>query len=144
MSDFIKEWFSWFEKGIESVNQKEQEKFFGVCGKHCVETGIMKLYKEIYDKSCSDFDVFFSKLNEMKYVGGKVVSSGKIYEITFPSCYCDLYTEGYVQTSAICECSRQSIIYVMNTLNPELEYAVDKLTTILSGDSECRFSITII
>ena len=67
MSDFVKEWFGWFEKGIEQVDQKEKEKFFSVCGMHCAETGIIKLYKDIYDKSCSNMDGFFSKFDDMKY-----------------------------------------------------------------------------
>lgn len=145
MHDFIVKWFSWFEKGIERIDQKEKEKFFSICGRRCAETGIIKLYKDIYDKSCNNLDMFFSKyINNMKYVGGKVISPGEIYEITFPDCYCDLYNKGFVETDAICECSRQSILYVMRTFNPELEYEVEKVTTVLNGDKECRFRVTIV
>jgi hypothetical protein len=48
------------------------------------------------------------------------------------------YTKGYVQTDAICECSRQRILYVMRTLNLELEYEVKKISTVIGGDAECR------
>ncbi len=144
MTDFVKEWFGWFEKGIEQVDQKEKEKFFRVCGMHCAETGIIKLYKDVYDKSCNNLDMFFSKFSEMKYIGGKIISPGKVYEITFPDCYCDLYIKGYVQTAAICECSRQSILYVLRTLNPELEYEVEKVSTVINGDKECCFRVTIV
>jgi hypothetical protein len=142
--DFVKEWFAWFEKGIKQVDQKEKEKFFRVCGMHCAETGIIKLYKDIYDKSCSNMDGFFSKFDDMKYIGGRIISPGKTYEITFPECYCDLYTKGYVQTDTICECSRQSILYVLKTLNPELEYDVEKISTVINGDDECCFRVTIV
>lgn len=144
MPDFVKEWFAWFEKGIKQVDQKEKEKFFRVCGMHCAETGIIKLYKDIYDKSCSNMDGFFLKFDDMKYIGGRIISPGKTYEITFPECYCDLYTKGYVQTDTICECSRQSILYVLKTLNPELEYDVEKISTVINGDDECCFRVTIV
>lgn len=144
MPDFVKEWFGWFEKGIEQVDHKEKEKFFSVCGQRCADTGMVKLYKDIYDQSNNDFDVFFSKFEDMKYFGGRVISPGKIYEITFPDCYCDLYTKGYVHTDAICECSRQSILYVLKTLNPELEYEVEMLSTVINDDEECRFRVTIV
>ncbi|NLP16355.1 MAG: hypothetical protein GX379_04890 [Clostridiales bacterium] len=144
MPDFVKEWFSWFEKGIEQVDQKEKEKLFSVCGMHCAETGVIKLYKDIYDKSCNNLDTFFGKFEDMKYVKGKVITPGKVYEIIFPDCYCDLYTKGYVHTDSICECSRQSILYVLKTLNSENEYEVEKLSTVISGDKECRFRVTIV
>ena len=144
MPEFVKEWFDWFEKGIEQIDQKEKEKFFSVCGMHCAETGIMKIYKDIYDKSCNGLDGFFSKFDDMKYIGGKVISPGRIYEITFPECYCDLYIKGYAQTDVICECSRQSILYVLKKLNAELKYEVEKISTVINGDKECRFRVTII
>lgn len=144
MSDFIKEWFGWFEKGIEQFDQREKEKFFSVCGRRCADTGIVKLYKDFYDNSCSDLDMFFSKFTNMKYVGGKIISPGKIYEITFPDCYCDLYTKGYVRTDVICECSRQSILYMLKTVNPEFEYEVETVSTVISGDEECCFRVTVV
>ena len=144
MTDFITEWFVWFEKGIEQLEQKEKEKFFSVCGMHCVETGIIKLYKDIYDKAGNNYDAYFTKFQGMKNIGGKVISPGKIYEITYPDCYCDLYKKGLVQTDVICECSRQSILYVLKALNPELEYEVEKLSSVINGDKECCFRVTIV
>lgn len=144
MTDFITEWFSWFEKGIDQLDQKEKEKFFRVCGMHCVETGIIKLYKDLYDQAGHNFDTYFTKFQEMKHIGGKVITPGKVYEITYPDCYCDLYTKRLVQTDVICECSRQSILYVLRTLNPELEYEVVRLSSVISGDKECRFKVTIV
>lgn len=145
MPSFIKEWFSWFEKGMDQIDQKEKEKFFSICGRHCAETGIVKLYKDTYDQTCGNFDLFINKyINKMKYVGGKVISPGKIYEITFPDCYCELYNKGYVQTDVICECSRQSILHILRTFNNELEYEVERISSVLNGDKECCFRVTII
>lgn len=144
MYDFVKEWFGWFEKGIEQLDQNQKEKFFSVCGMRCVETGIIKLYKDLYDKAGNDYDKYFTEFKGMKNIGGKVITPGRVYEITYPDCYCDLYTKGFVQTDVICECSRQSICYVLRTLNPELEYKVERLSSVIRGDKECRFRVTIV
>jgi hypothetical protein len=88
--------------------------------------------------------VFFSRLKEMECVAGNVIKPKKIYEIIFPHCVCNLHTLGYIHSDCICECSRQSIIYVIKSLNPDIEIQVDKLSTVLNGDHECRFCITII
>lgn len=94
--------------------------------------------------SGKDLDTFFILLNEQEGLVGKVIKTGKVYEVTYPKCYCDLYVEGYVRSDAICECSRQSILFVMDTLVPGIGVEVEKLATVLGGDSECRFRITVL
>lgn len=144
MSEFIKEWFGWFEKAISCMDLKEKEKFFCTCGRNCADSGIIKMYEEQFIENGQDLDAFFISFRDNQYVGGIVIEAGRIYEITFPDCYCDLYTLGYVNSDYICECSRQSIIYVMNTLKPDTKFHVEKLSTVIGGDKECRFRITVI
>lgn len=143
MSDFLMDWFRGFEKGINDLSQEEKEKLFYKCGRNCADTGIINVYKKLFVDSGKELDTFFSRLNEIECVDGNVVTQGKVYEIIFPCCLCDLHRHGYIYSDCICECSRQSIIYVMNSLEPDTKIQVDKLTTVLSGDNECRFRITI-
>ncbi|MDA3846467.1 MAG: hypothetical protein PF505_07970 [Vallitaleaceae bacterium] len=143
MSDFLQEWFQGFEKGIDGLKQEEKEKFFHNCGRKCADTGIIKVYEKLFIDSGKVLDTFFSKLSELESVSGNIVKPGEHYEIAFLHCLCDLHTLGYVHSDYICECSRQSIIYVMKSLVPDMDMKVDKLTTILGGDVECRFSIKI-
>jgi hypothetical protein len=144
MSEFLNNWFQGFEKGINSLDQNEKEKLFCSCGRNCANSGILKIYQELFLDSGKALDIFFTRLNQIECVAGNVVTPGKVYEISFPRCLCDLHTLGYIHSDCICECSRQSILYVMSSLEPEFEYQVDKLTTVLHGDKECRFRITII
>lgn len=143
MSEFINEWFQWFEKGINDLDPKEREKFFCRCGRGCADTGIKKIYEDLYKASGKKLDTFFPSLNELDDIGGKVVKPGEIYEISFPRCLCDLHKLGYVHSDTICECSRQSILYVMSSLEPGVQFQVDKIATVLGGNKECRFRITI-
>ena len=41
-----------------------------------------------------------------------------------------------------CNCSRQSILYVLNCLEPNSTFEVEILETILRGAEHCRFQIT--
>lgn len=144
MSDFLTEWFKGFEKGINDLEPKEQEKLFYQCGSNCVNTGAKKLYEKLYLDSGSSLDEFFLRLNEIESVAGYIIKPKEIYEISFISCVCKLHTLGYIHSDCICECSRQSIIYIMKSLEPNINVQVDKISTILGGDKECRFRITMI
>ena len=41
-----------------------------------------------------------------------------------------------------CNCSRQSILYILSHQEPDSEFEVDILDTILNGAEHCRFRIT--
>ena len=144
MPDFLTEWFHGLDEGINSLDEATKEKVFSSCGRKCVDTGIINLYVDLFNNAGRDLDIFFKRLNDLECVGGDVISTGRTYEISFHRCLCDLHTQGYMNSDCICECSRQSIIYVMKTIKPELEFRVDKVSTILSGDEECRFRISVL
>jgi hypothetical protein len=143
MSDFLNQWFQGFEEGINNLDQKEKDKFFSKCGRNCAETGVIEVYEKLYLESGNDMNVFFLRLKELECIAGYIIDPGKIYEITFPRCLCDLHTRGYINSDSICECSKHSILYVMKTLDPEHDFQVDKISTVLGGDKECRFRITL-
>ncbi len=143
MSHFLIEWFQWFEKGINAIDAKEREKFFYECGSNCVQTGAIKLYEKLYFESGKSWDAFFEKLNDIDSVRGYIIKPKEIYELSFTQCVCKLHIEGFVHTDCICACSRQSIIFVMKSLDPNIEVQVDTISTILGGDKECRFRIIL-
>ena len=143
MADFYAAWFRGFEDGMKQLEQKEKEIIYKQCARSCADTGVIELYKKLYKDSDHDLDIFFSRLNELESInGGTVISPGKIYEVSFQGCLCDLVTMDYIKSDDICECSRQSVLYVMETLEPERVFRVERLTTVLMGDRECRFRIT--
>jgi hypothetical protein len=122
---------------------KRKKSFFAHCGRNCANTGIIEVYKKLYLDSGNNLDMFFKSLCKLENIDGRVLIPEKIYEIIYPQCLCDLHTLGYVNSDYICECSRQSIIYVMSTLEPQYKFQVDKLTSILSGDKECLFRVSV-
>ncbi len=143
MADFYTAWFQGFEEGMKQLDPKGKEIIYRQCSRNCADTGVLELYKKLYADSGKDIDTYFSRLHEVECINsGTVISPGKIYEVSFPGCLCDLVTSGYLKSDELCECSRQSILYVMETLEPGHEFQVERITTVLMGAKECLFRIT--
>lgn len=144
MDEFIREWFTWFEEGMEVVDDKQKSLFFSKCAKNCVKKGVLHMYQEFYRECNNDLDVFFSRLSAKGYGDGLVIEPQRVYELAFSECTCELSKGGYVKTNQICECSRQSILHVMQTLRPDMSFEVEMLSTILGGSEACRFLVKIV
>lgn len=143
MSDFSRDWLKWLYEGLELMPASARGDLLANCGKRCAQTGVIETYRAILAKAGGDADSFFGGLTVMEGVSGRVAVSGREYEIAFDRCLCDMYTDGYVDSPALCDCSRGSIMFVMHTLFPNRDIAVSALHTILGGAYECRFRITM-
>lgn len=141
MADFVKDWLSWLFDSASRLPQGERAGLLSYCGEQCAQTGILEEYRRLFLASGGDPDRFFSRLNEIRGVSGRVVTPGSVHEIAFDDCLCDLHTSGFTDSEVLCECSRGGIAYVMRTLMPERRITVTKLHTILGGFRECRFLI---
>ena len=140
-NSFFCQWFNGFEKGLDEMDSCSRSSLLKHCAKHCADTGVLQSYLELYQAVKGDRDAFYSRLSETGSVRGEVVESNKEYLICFPECACDIYTHFGIHTANLCECSRQSIIYVAKSVWPGSRIRVEQEKTILSGDAECRFRI---
>jgi len=86
-------------------------------------------------------DAFYRRLSEIGNARGEITASGREYRICFPDCTCDIHTAGRVNTPHLCECSRQSILYVAEKVWKDCRIRVETEETILSGAPECRFRV---
>ncbi|BBF43717.1 hypothetical protein lbkm_2405 [Lachnospiraceae bacterium KM106-2] len=143
MDQNIQFWFHGFEKGIEKMEQPQRELIFRECGKNCANNWALNVYKEIYHKVNGDLDEFFQKMNEIEDVRTEIVESRRKYYLCFERCVCSMHKEGYLNSPCLCECSRQSVLYVMTSLMPETKVEVTMDTTVLRGGKECRILIEI-
>ena len=112
----LADWFKGFEKGIAKLTAEQREQFFSECGKHCVQCGTLQIYKDLYEQAAGDLDQFFAKANELPGVRCEMIEKGSVYNLYFLECTCGLHKQGYVSTPLLCECSKQSILYVLHSL----------------------------
>ena len=137
----LSDWFKGFEKGIARLSPEQQAAFFSECGKNCVNGGTLSIYSKLYEDAEGDMDAFFGMANGLPGVKGEVVEKGRVYHLTFLECTCDLCKKGYVTTPLLCECSRQSVLYSLQSLWPERKFDVKLCHSILQGERDCKIRI---
>ena len=140
----LSDWFKGFEKGIARLSPEQRAAFFAECGKNCVNGGTLSIYSKLYEDAEGDMDAFFGMANGLPGVKGEVVEKGRVYHLTFLECTCDLCKKGYVTTPLLCECSRQSVLYSLQSLWPERRFDVKLCHSILQGERDCKIRIEVI
>ena len=95
--------------------------------------GTLPIYRKLYEDANGDMDVFFQMANELPGVKGEIVEKGRVYYLTFLECTCNLCKKGYVTTPLLCECSRQSVIYCMQSLWEKQIFKITLCHSILQG-----------
>lgn len=140
----LSDWFKGFEKGIARLSPEQRSAFFSECGKNCVDGGTLSIYRKLYEDAGGDMDVFFQLANGLPGVKGEVVEKGKVYYLTFLECTCHLCKKGYVTTSLLCECSRQSVLYSLQSLWKGRDFQVKLCHSILQGEPDCKMRIEVV
>ena len=133
----LADWFKGFEKGIAKLTAEQREQFFS----HCVQCGTLQIYKDLYEQAAGDLDQFFAKANELPGVRCETIEKGSVYNLYFLECTCGLHKQGYVSTPLLCECSKQSILYVLHSLWKNRQFNVSICGSILHGNPECKMRI---
>ena len=140
----LSDWFKGFEKGIAHLSPEQRSAFFSECGKNCVDGGTLSIYRKLYEDAGGDMDVFFQLANGLPGVKGEVVEKGRIYHLVFLECTCHLCKKGYVTTPMLCECSRQSVLYSLQSLWQKRKFDVRLCHSILQGEPDCRMRIEVV
>ena len=140
----LSDWFKGFEKGIAHLSPEQRSAFFSECGKNCVDGGTLSIYRKLYEDAGGDMDIFFQLANGLPGVKGEVVEKGRIYYLTFLECTCHLCKKGYVTTPLLCECSRQSVLYSLQSLWKGRDFQVKLCHSILQGEPNCKMRIEVV
>jgi len=108
----------------------------------CVQDSVLPMHKQIYDKYKGDFDRIYAEAYNNKSYTGKVIVPGKVYELSYLECSCPKVKCGMRSCPEQCECSRQSILYILSQLEPNSKFDVQIVNTILRGGDRCTFRIS--
>ena len=106
-----------------------------------MQCGTLQIYKDLYKQAAGDLDQFFAKANELPGVRCETIEKGSVYDLYFMECTCGLHKQGYVSTPLLCECSKQSILYVLHSLWKNRQFNLSICGSILRGNPECKMRI---
>ena len=128
---------------MESPNcRKSKERLSSArCGRNCVQCGTLQVYKDLFEQAAGNLDRFFAIADEQPGVRCETVEKDAVYNLYFLECTCELHKRGYVSTPLLCECSRQSIIYVLQSLWKDRTFQVTICESILRGSQHCKMRI---
>lgn len=141
---FFCQWFKGFAEGLDEMDAESRIRLLKHCAKCCADTGVLQAHLKLRQAVDGNRDEFYRRLGELGNVRGEIAVHGKEYFISFPDCACDVHTAGGVDSPSLCECSRQSIVYVAERVWKESKIQVEQIETALSGGAECRFKIVFV
>lgn len=131
------------EEIIGKLPADVREKLYRPSAVNCVKDVVLTELRRQFEECGCDLDRQYAKYNRSEYFFADIVEPGRVYEIGYPRCLCPQVEAGFVNAPTHCECSRQSILYVYGELIPDKTVRVETLRTVLAGDSECRFRVTV-
>ena len=108
----------------------------------CVKDYVLPVQRKLYEKCGGNLDVIYGEVMNDEFYTGKVIGPGHIYELGYHSCTCQKVLSGQIRNPEFCECSKQSILYILSQLEPESSFEVEMLETVLRGSKHCKFRIT--
>ncbi|SRR5574344_1654019 len=139
-----RDYFNNMEQQIAMLPEDQQGVIFKRCAVNCVTNGVLPFLKIRYEKCNGDLDLFFSEQEKSEYSFQRVIEKGRVYEMGYPRCLCYMHDMGFAKLKTHCECSRQSILFVMHKLFPEKDFAVETINTVLGGADKCTFRVMVI
>ena len=131
------------EETIGKLPADVREKLYRPSAVNCVKDVVLTELRRQFEECGCDLDRQYAKYNRSEYFFADIVEPGRVYEIGYPRCLCPQVEAGFVNAPTHCECSRQSILYVYGELIPDKTVRVETLRTVLAGESECRFRVTV-
>ncbi len=142
---FAKEFYQALESGIKELPRDLQAKVYKPCAESCVKHYVLGEQQRQFAECGGSLDAQYERYGRSPYFFADIIEKGHIYEIGYPvsSCVCPMVSAGIAASCVHCECSRQSMLCVLNTLLPEKSIQVELMHSVLTGAKECRFRVTV-
>lgn len=131
------------EETIGRLPAEVRARLYRPCAEACVRDGVLVELRRQFEECGCDLDRQYAKYGRTPFFFADVIEPGRVYEMGYPRCLCPQVEAGFVAAMTHCECSRQSILYVLETLLPGRVIEVEPLETVLAGGSECRFRVVV-
>lgn len=106
-----------------------------------MKCGTLQIYQKLYEKANGDLNTFFEEADRLPGVRSEIIEEDSIYHLYFMECTCMFYQQAYVSTPLLCECSKQSILYILHSLWKDKKFSVSICESILRGSPYCKMQI---
>ena len=110
---------------------------------NCVKDTVLPTQRQQFEECGSSLDAQYEKYGDTDAFFATVIEPGHIYEVGYPKCVCPEVLSGAITDAAHCECSRQSVLYILEQLLPGRHISVNILDTVLRGGDVCRFRVIV-
>ena len=138
----VKSFYRILEEGIAKLPADVRGALYRPCAVDCVKDVVLTELRRQFEECGCDLDRQYTKYGRSEYFFADVIEPGRVYEVGYPRCLCPQVDAGFVDSAAHCECSRQSILYVLEELLPGRDIRVEELETVLSGGEKVRMMLS--
>ena len=114
----VKSFYRILEEGIAKLPADVRGALYRPCAVDCVKDVVLTELRRQFEECGCDLDRQYTKYGRSEYFFADVIEPGRVYEVGYPRCLCPQVDAGFVDSAAHCECSRQSILYVLEELLP--------------------------
>ena len=101
------------EIALAGESQACRGRMYRPCAIGCVNDGVLKEMRRQFHECGDSLDAQYRKYGHSEYFFAEVIEPGRVYEMGYPRCFCPLVNAGFSTVPSHCECSRQSILYVL-------------------------------
>lgn len=135
-------WVAGVLEAARRLSSEARSLLFRSCASECIAgRGLLGRFENARDAAAGDLDAFFALLGRAPGVSTETIVPGRAWRMSYGSCTCPVVGAGLTRDPALCECSRQSVVFVLERLFPEGRFGVELERAILAGDRECAFLI---
>lgn len=143
MDTFFKYWFKGLENGLCKMDEAERGKLLKECAVACSRSHSLAMYQEAYNES-KGLEDFLQNMKrrfpELNYVIGR---DGGTVAIIYDHCACDLYKTGCMSSGFLCDCSRHSLQYNLESVMGKGKVEVVLKQSILRGQDTCILEVRL-
>lgn len=139
----IRNFYQQLERGIGELTAFDQEELYRPCAVACVRDTVLPVMRRQFEECGCDLDKQYTRYGRSEFFFADIIEPHHIYEMGYPRCFCPVVEAQLCTSPSHCECSRQSILYILSALLPDKQIEVEPMHTVLSGGHECRFRVTV-
>ena len=77
---------------------------------------VLQEMRRQFEECGCDLDRQYARYGRTPYFFADVIEPGRVYEIGYPRCLCPQVAAGFTDAPTHCECSRESILFVLQDL----------------------------